>query len=841
MKKKVTKIIFSSLALFFLISGTVNAASFYLAPQSSEFKHGCTNSINIMIDTEGQDATAADAILNYNPNEIEVTSLRSGDAFQTYLGNSYTGGKITLTGFNVMTTLNGVAKFGTFKFKNKNNVESTNINFDFTLGETTDSNIADANSNDILSSTTDGSYSFVSGPCQPDTQAPRIITTDPSQGETDVPLDSNIDFRITDNQSGVDVSSLIVTVNGVAYTNDGENSYSLNGEPKDYFVTVNPIADFSEDSQVDVQIEAKDIDGNVMNNYNFYFNKPGVDRNAPFVTSMVPLNNDFGVPLDTNITFNIADITPGVALNSVVVQVDGREYTAASNEFSYTGDQSNYRIVINPAEDLTPDKRIHVRVEGKDTVGNVMAPYNSYFNRELEKTCADYGCCDCDTVCAKDDEDEDEDEEGEEEDEDEEETVFENDFLDGIIANILPPDDYKQVAVMVGTVKKATIDNPTVEKVNEAVDVPVLTVASATSIAALASVSATGAAGIGVLPYLQFLFSQPLLMLFSRRKRANWGVVYNSVTKKPVDLAIVRVYRSDTNKIVQTRVTDKQGRYLFNLRPGRYYITVEKKHFKYPSTLLKGRRIDNQFEDVYYGEEIEIAEKNTAVVYPIAIDPANQLKSNLVELRTFFVRKGQLAITLIGPILAIVSYIINPEIWMGGAALAHIGMYFIFRRLAMAKTGKNYGEIKDAATKTPLNTAIVRVFDTKFNKLLDTRVTDSKGRYSFLVGNDKYYVTSEKPGFFAKRTQIYDMQNEKEGYLATDIFMHKHKLGEEVRTAQKGSQPVTLRTSVGRQMEEQVDGVVKVIRNSSEKFSKDLKIVNLEEMHEDYYDVDPLK
>jgi len=41
----------------------------------------------------------------------------------------------------------------------------------------------------------------------------------------------------------------------------------------------------------------------------------------------------------------------------------------------------------------------------------------------------------------------------------------------------------------------------------------------------------------------------------------------------------------------------------------------------------------------------------------------------------------------------------------------------------------------------------LRVFDKQYNKLLETQVTDSKGRYSFLVSGDNYYVTAEKSGY----------------------------------------------------------------------------------------------
>ena len=53
------------------------------------------------------------------------------------------------------------------------------------------------------------------------------------------------------------------------------------------------------------------------------------------------------------------------------------------------------------------------------------------------------------------------------------------------------------------------------------------------------------------------------MFLFGRRKRAKWGVVYNALTKLPVDLAVVRLVDVKTGRVIRSRVTDSEGRYAF--------------------------------------------------------------------------------------------------------------------------------------------------------------------------------------------------------------------------------------------------------------------------------------
>ena len=46
---------------------------------------------------------------------------------------------------------------------------------------------------------------------------------------------------------------------------------------------------------------------------------------------------------------------------------------------------------------------------------------------------------------------------------------------------------------------------------------------------------------------------------------------------------------------------------------------------------------------------------------------------------------------------------------------------------------------------------------------------------------------------------------------------------------------------VGKEDEVSVNGLKKLVRRSSEKFKGDIKGVDMEEMHEDFYDIDALK
>ncbi|KKU73553.1 MAG: hypothetical protein UX98_C0006G0051, partial [Parcubacteria group bacterium GW2011_GWA2_47_26] len=41
--------------------------------------------------------------------------------------------------------------------------------------------------------------------------------------------------------------------------------------------------------------------------------------------------------------------------------------------------------------------------------------------------------------------------------------------------------------------------------------------------------------------------------------------------------------------------------------------------------------------------------------------------------------------------------------------------------------------------------------------LLETQITDDSGKYAFLVGRSKYYITLEKQGYLPYRSTIMDL------------------------------------------------------------------------------------
>jgi len=125
-----------------------------------------------------------------------------------------------------------------------------------------------------------------------DTTDPYTSGHNPAKGVTDVPIDTNIVVHILDDNSGVDESTIVMTVE------DTPVSPTITGTSADFTLTYDPPVDFDFLQEVNVTIDASDFAGNAMPTDSYSFttevgDPPVSDPNGPYA----------GV-IDTAVTFN---------------------------------------------------------------------------------------------------------------------------------------------------------------------------------------------------------------------------------------------------------------------------------------------------------------------------------------------------------------------------------------------------------------------------------------------------------------------------------------------------------------------------------------------------------
>lgn len=299
MKKIIlTTIIFT--ALIFPLQVSAASLDFVLAPSGLKNGQNCASKVTIMANATGQSSNSADIEISYNPSDITIIdSNKNTDGVQIETGNAYEGyfqnnvdiqnGKIHIAAGSINYPLTSNKVFAIIHFEAHDNITSTQFLIDFiSPGNSYDSNIASTNtSTDLLSSVTNGFYTFVSEDCNQEVSdlVPPIISIINTS-------ENHIQFQLSDDGSGIDINTLFISIDDVAYDiSSSEISYIQEGD--DYLVTFTPPNAFSSSELSKLYIGIRDNSDNLASlNMLFQINKTDVNTQVPSIMDILTQKND---------------------------------------------------------------------------------------------------------------------------------------------------------------------------------------------------------------------------------------------------------------------------------------------------------------------------------------------------------------------------------------------------------------------------------------------------------------------------------------------------------------------------------------------------------------------
>jgi photosystem II stability/assembly factor-like uncharacterized protein len=306
-----------------------------------------------------------------------------------------------------------------------------------------------------------------------------------------------------------------------------------------------------------------------------------------------------------------------------------------------------------------------------------------------------------------------------------------------------------------------------------------------------------------VFNFFSYLSVSTLEALGIKRRRKPWGRVYDAITGKPIDLAIVRIF-NDKHKLIETRVTDFEGRFGFLVSKGKYIVSVLKEGFHFPSQIAKTRaeHVNEKYQissETYFGHPIAV-EDNSNVNLDIPIDPivshmTASMKFKLIlryitDWTEIFLSYLAKPFLFIGAIISTFNYVVNHTnknlIMITIYLILFIFLFFKYRRLS-----ESYGQVLDENGK-PIVDALISIYDREYNTLRQSDTVDKLGRFHFLVKPGTYYLSVSAPGYnmikdekvlkkVIKNKKIHRTYNganiaySKPGYVAVDVIMGKDK------------------------------------------------------------------
>ncbi len=347
-------------------------------------------------------ALAADAI---GPTFTSLSPSSGATGVSVTTGVTYTfsdAGAGVATG-TLVHTLNGTTKSKTFSGctrTNSNRIPSCNVTMSSvgTLSYNTFYRVS-ATGSDLASPSANESNTVWTFTTEDDTDAPYITGFTPTNGSSGVAVNSNIVFHVKDYKAnagvtaglGVAISTVSVTVTPasgapITYTS-ASAQFGYTGTSADYTITINPTADFAQNTLISVTIDASDqhVAPNVMSQQSFSFTT--TDSTAPIIGTYVPAQNATGVSPDANVTFHITDGGAGVSISNTTVVVNGTSYTSASPQFSYTGTSSDYAVTINPSSNFSGGATISVSITTQDLATTPNTATSSY-SFTIENSCS---------------------------------------------------------------------------------------------------------------------------------------------------------------------------------------------------------------------------------------------------------------------------------------------------------------------------------------------------------------------------------------------------------------------------------------------------------------------
>ena len=216
-----------------------------------------------------------------------------------------------------------------------------------------------------------------------------------------------------------------------------------------------------------------------------------------------------------------------------------------------------------------------------------------------------------------------------------------------------------------------------------------------------------------------------------RRKKKQWGIVFNVSNGQPISFAKVEVIDVNTNKIKESKLTDKNGAYFFLAEPGSYRLRITKNGYRLANVTSRS--------EYYYGntytERDVLNLKDTNVINRNI--PLIQYKANRWE----FLTKGTF-LTII-TILFWAGFLFNLYLFITYPTVLNTIIFLVYSFIASLKTlyvsHPTLGVVRNKQGKA-YSFASIKVLNQDTQELVARTITDQHGRYFMMLYPGNYSI-----------------------------------------------------------------------------------------------------
>lgn len=289
---------------------------------------------------------------------------------------------------------------------------------------------------------------------------------------------------------------------------------------------------------------------------------------------------------------------------------------------------------------------------------------------------------------------------------------------------------------------------------------------------AQASSSALSIPNLNYIEYFKYLFS---FSIISRRKRRNnWGLVYDINTSKPIAFAVIRIYDAISDKLINTTVSDINGKYGIVLDTGKYYLKVEHQDYNFKDKENASSATLNDM-NIYHGS---VFDTNDTVAININLPLEPKLIKRKFSIQSFrrWWRNSKLAEITSDPYYIGFFFLLNLGLCIFSFNILYVilTIFYAFNLLVnifiyLSKPARTWGRVLTSDEK-PISNAFVKIYLENSDKLLDTIITDDKGRFQLFIEKGKYQVLTQAANYsFPSRLRYQDANRQNGNLMPLEI------------------------------------------------------------------------
>ncbi|MDP1620690.1 MAG: carboxypeptidase-like regulatory domain-containing protein [bacterium] len=217
--------------------------------------------------------------------------------------------------------------------------------------------------------------------------------------------------------------------------------------------------------------------------------------------------------------------------------------------------------------------------------------------------------------------------------------------------------------------------------------------------------------------------------------------MFESETNLPIDFATVKIYSKD-GRVLDSVLTDKEGRFGFLVTEGSYSVEVQKEGFVFPSKVNEKMFDKDLYKNIYTGGQVHF-EADQVIDFNIPIDvqgkslrefSQEKIKSMSLPWKTWL-RVFQWTVFAAGFLLTIFNVIYLTSLLSILFLLVYLAVIFY----QIFGNQKSYGKLIDKTTGEPIPFAVVSIFHPQNPaKKIGFVISDMMGRVYRLIENGKY-------------------------------------------------------------------------------------------------------